>query len=165
MSPSHALETTDQALAAAGHHLIGSVRGVEPGPTLILLGGIHGNEPAGVLACRRAFSLLEEKQSAIRGEVMFLAGNTRALLKGLRFVDEDLNRRWTAHNVRGVSAVRVLTAEPLEQQELLAELEKALTTARGEVHFVDLHTTSASGVPFATVVAAKSFATVWERPH
>jgi succinylglutamate desuccinylase len=34
---------------------------------------------------------------------------------------------------------------------LLAQLEKALTTARGEVHFVDLHTTSASGNPFATV--------------
>lgn len=151
MSPSNILETTDHALVAAGHHLIGSVRGLEPGPTLILLGGIHGNEPAGLLALRRAFSLLEEKQSAVRGEVMFLAGNTRALLKGTRYVDEDLNRRWTERNIRGVSAVRVLTSESLEQQELLAELEKALKTARGEVHFVDLHTTSASGVPFATV--------------
>lgn len=151
MSLSHVLETTDHALGAAAQHLIGSLRGLEPGPTLILLGGIHGNEPAGVLACRRAFSLLEEKQSAIRGEVMFLAGNTRALLKGSRYIDEDLNRRWTAHNLRGVSVVRVLTSESLEQQELLAELQKALSTARGEVHFVDLHTTSASGVPFATV--------------
>lgn len=151
MSPSQVLETTDQALGAASHHLIGSVKGWEPGPTLILLGGIHGNEPAGVLACRRAFALLKENQSAVRGEVVFLAGNTRALLKGSRYVDEDLNRRWTDDNLRGVSAVRVPTSESLEQQELLAELEKALTTTRGEVHFVDLHTTSASGVPFATV--------------
>jgi succinylglutamate desuccinylase len=151
MQPSPVLETTNRALGAASHHLIGSVSGVEPGPTLILLGGIHGNEPAGVLACRRAFSLLEEEQSAIRGEVIFLAGNTRALLKGSRYVDADLNRLWTAHNVRRVSAVRALTSESLDQRELLAELEKALSTARGEVHFVDLHTTSASGIPFATV--------------
>jgi succinylglutamate desuccinylase len=151
MSPSHVQETTDQALGAAGHHLIGSVRGLEPGPTLILLGGIHGNEPAGVLALRRAFPLLEEKQSMIRGEVVFLAGNTRALLKGTRYVDEDLNRRWTAHNVRGINAATVPGSESLEQQELLAELEKGLKRARGEVHFVDLHTTSAPGVPFATV--------------
>ncbi|MGH9879881.1 MAG: hypothetical protein ACRD6N_00495, partial [Pyrinomonadaceae bacterium] len=149
MSRSHVLENTDYALGAAGHHLIGSVRGLEPGPTLILLGGIHGNEPAGVLACRRAFSLLEEKQSAIRGEVVFLAGNTRALLKGSRYIDEDLNRQWTADSARRVSAFRVRTSESLEQQELLAQLEKVLATARGEVHFVDLHTTSASGNPFA----------------
>jgi succinylglutamate desuccinylase len=123
---------------------------LERGPTLILLGGIHGNEPAGVLACRRAFFLLEERQSAIRGEVVFLAGNTRALLKGSRYVDEDLNRQWT-DSVFKVSAFRVRTSESLEQRELLAQLEKVLTSARGEVHFVDLHTTSASGNPFATV--------------
>jgi succinylglutamate desuccinylase len=151
MFATHAVESTDQTVGPAGQHLIGAVRGVEPGPTQIVLGGVHGNEPAGVLACRRAFSLLKEKQSAIRGEVVFLAGNTRALLKGSRYIDADLNRRWPAHNAGRVSAVRVRTSESLEQRELLAELEKALTTARGEVHFLDLHTTSALGVPFATV--------------
>ena len=151
MSLSHILETTDQTLERAGNHIIGSVRGLEPGSTLILLGGIHGNEPAGVVALRRALLLLEEKQLTIRGEVVFLAGNTRALLKGWRYVDADLNRKWTAPNIRGVRADRVLTSESLEQQELLAELDKALTSARGEVYFVDLHTTSASGIPFATI--------------
>jgi succinylglutamate desuccinylase len=151
VSHNQILEDTDQALLTAGHHLIGSVSGLEPGPTLILLGGIHGNEPAGVLACRRVFPLLEEKQSAIRGQVVFLVGNTRALLKGSRYVDEDLNRQWTADSNGRVSAFRVRTSESLERLELLAQLEEVLTSARGEVHFVDLHTTSASGKPFATV--------------
>lgn len=43
----------------AGHvrhsedHRIATIRGPLPGPTLIALGGIHGNEPAGVLAATR----------------------------------------------------------------------------------------------------------------
>jgi predicted deacylase len=40
-------------LGEPGEHLIGSIRGFRPGPTLLILGGIHGNEPAGVLAAER----------------------------------------------------------------------------------------------------------------
>ena len=28
--------------------LLGRIRGANPGPTLVLIAGIHGNEPAGV---------------------------------------------------------------------------------------------------------------------
>jgi len=44
-----------------------------------------------------------------------------------------------------------VTSEVLEQRELLLELESAFERARGELFFVDLHTTSAEGKPFATV--------------
>jgi hypothetical protein len=37
----------------AGRHLIVSVKGFKPGPTLIALGSVHGNEPAEALAARR----------------------------------------------------------------------------------------------------------------
>ena len=39
--------------------LIGRYRGVEPGPTVLCVAGVHGNEPAGVHALRRIFDDLE----------------------------------------------------------------------------------------------------------
>jgi succinylglutamate desuccinylase len=42
-------------------------------------------------------------------------------------------------------------SELLEQRELLMVIREAINRARGEIYFVDLHTTSADGQPFATV--------------
>ena len=36
--------------------VVGRVRSSEPGPTLMVVAGIHGNEPASVLAARRVFA-------------------------------------------------------------------------------------------------------------
>jgi predicted deacylase len=66
-------------LAKPGAHLIGSVRGSLPGPTLLILGGIHGNEPAGVFAADRVLQRIQERKADLRGEVILLRGNTRAL--------------------------------------------------------------------------------------
>ena len=41
--------------------------------------------------------------------------------------------------------------EDREQRELLTLVREAVNRARGEIYFVDLHTTSADGRPFATV--------------
>jgi succinylglutamate desuccinylase len=137
-----------------GEHVIASIRGSLPGPTLIILGGIHGNEPAGVLAAERVLLHIQERSADLRGEVVLLRGNTRALEQKVRYLDADLNRQWTADNVRisesgecGVPEV----SELLEQGELLLAIRDAVSQARGEVYFLDLHTTSAQGKPFATV--------------
>ena len=66
-------------LAKPAEHLIGSVRGSLPGPTLLILGGMHGNEPAGVLAADRVLLRIQERRADLRGEVVLLRGNTRAL--------------------------------------------------------------------------------------
>ena len=122
-----------------------------PGPTLILLGGIHGNEPAGVLALRGAHSHYSKRSDPmIRGEVVFLAGNTRALLTRTRYVDEDLNRRWTAHDVRGINAASS-PSESLEQQELLAELRRALRVLAARFTLLICILRLPQGVPLATV--------------
>ena len=34
--------------------LIGQIRGEQPGPTIIFLGGMHGNEPSGVFALQKS---------------------------------------------------------------------------------------------------------------
>jgi len=139
-----------------GEHLIGEFAGDggETGATLIVFGSVHGNEAAGALALQKIASQLPALAAKLRGRVYFLAGNTRAIAKGVRFIDSDLNRHWTPENVKHNSPASLITtkrAEDHEQTELLTILEKILKTARGEVYALDLHSTSADGVPFATV--------------
>lgn len=147
-----ALESARQ-LARPEEHLIGSVRGPLPGPTLLILGGIHGNEPAGVIAAKRVLPRIQERKADLRGEVVLLRGNTRALERKVRYIDADLNRQWadsirlTASEKGGPPAM----SERLEQGELLEAIRQVVNRARGEVYFLDLHTTSAHGKPFATV--------------
>lgn len=139
---------------SAGDHLIGEYVGDEAGATLIVFGSVHGNEAAGALALRKVSRALPELASKLRGRVYFLAGNTRAILKGVRFIDSDLNRHWTEENIKSNqpdSPISINRSEDKEQRELLKILNEILRTARSEVYALDLHSTSAEGVPFATV--------------
>lgn len=139
---------------ATGVHLLGEFIGDETGATLIIFGSVHGNETSGVRAIRRVLPKLEKLVNKLKGRIYLLAGNTRALQKGVRFVDSDLNRHWTAENILHNSPQSKITtnrAEDLEQKELLEILEKIIPTAKAEVSAMDLHSTSAEGVPFATV--------------
>lgn len=141
-------------LPACGHHVVAWIRGEAPGPLLLAVAGVHGNEPAGVYAYRSIVAELERLRPAIRGDVVLLAGNTRALAHGLRYVDADLNRHWLPERVRrrsGVPALQASSSEDLELLELLEAVDSALAAARGDGFFVDLHTTSAPGKPFATI--------------
>ena len=141
-----------------GQHLIASIRGTRPGPTLIVVASLHGNEPAGAVAAHRVLAALQRKQSLLSGEVVLLAGNTRALSRRVRYIDTDLNRHWTAENIKAVKSGKPFARvesepkpEDLELRELLEQFEQASLRARGELHFLDLHTTSACGIPFATL--------------
>src|SRR5471032_1408562 len=122
---------------------IGRIVGNAAGPTLVAIAGVHGNEPAGVEAARRVFARLDSAQ--VRGEWVVFAGNLASLQAGVRYQAKDLNRLWTD---AGVAAVRArpeaaLDPEDKEQLELLSVVGDAIAGARGPVHLVDLHTTSA----------------------
>lgn len=136
-----------------GKHLIGKFIGDAAGATLISVGGVHGNEPSGTIALRKISQRLEDLRGELRGRVYFFAGNTRALARGVRFVDSDLNRHWTSENLtkNKTNTSPSQNAEDAEQRELLEILDEILTTAQDEVFVLDLHTTSAKGLPFATV--------------
>lgn len=132
--------------------LIAHGRGETPGPMLIVIGGLHGNEPSGVEAMGRVAATLDPERLPLRGDVVMLAGNVRALARGVRFVDHDLNRGWTGERLAGLRAsetVEALDAEDYEQLELAEALEQALAAARGPAYLIDLHATSAEGIPFA----------------
>lgn len=133
-------------------HLIGSFIGRSSGPTLIVVGSLHGNEPAGVKALLNVSKQLEKLIGKIKGRVFFLAGNTRALSRSVRFVDVDLNRHWTSHNMSNLGPdLLANSSEGIELEELDQILDGILITAMDEVFVVDLHSTSSDGVPFATV--------------
>jgi len=136
----------------ADDHLMGSFVGNASGPTLIVMGGLHGNEPGGTVALSQVSKELAALEKDLNGRVYFLRGNTRALSRRVRFIDTDLNRSWTPHNMSNVGSERLLdTSEGVELTELDRILDGILITAMDEVFVIDLHSTSATGMPFATV--------------
>jgi succinylglutamate desuccinylase len=153
MLATKALPDTNQ-LGRIGQHLISSIRGQRSGPTLVVVGSLHGNEPAGAIAAHRILAELQRTKSLLRGEVVLLAGNTRALARRARYIDTDLNRHWTAANISAIKSGNLSAeakSEDLELRELLEQFEQTSERARGEIYFLDLHTTSAQGIPFATL--------------
>ena len=131
---------------------IGRAVGQRSGATLIAVAAIHGNEQAGIAATRRVIERLSRTEVSLRGELVAIAGNVGAMREGRRYQVRDLNRVWTEANVASLE-VRVakgdaLDAEDREQHEILTAIRASIARARGPVYLVDLHTTSAHGVPF-----------------
>jgi succinylglutamate desuccinylase len=121
-----------------------------------VVGGLHGNEPSGLVAASRVLSAIPgiAADGALRGELVVLSGNRSALPIGKRYVARDLNRGWTRARMNGLrelgeAALRV--PEDREQLELDRSIADARKVARGPVYLLDLHTTSAAGIPFGMV--------------
>ena len=138
--------------------VVGRVHGVDAGPTLIVIGGMHGNEPSGLVAAGRVLSDIVSvaAEGGLRGELIVLSGNRGALPLGKRYLDRDLNRGWTSARMEGLRSGAggggtVRAAEDREQLELDREIARVRARARGPVHLLDLHTTSAAGIPFGMV--------------
>lgn len=125
--------------------------GAPPGPRLICIGGLHGNEPAGVLALRRVLESLHALRPPFHGQMVALAGNLRALRAGRRFLSRDLNRGWSPRGIERVETANGAPDEDGEQAELITVLRRELRGDRSDTRVLDLHTTSALGPPFATL--------------
>ena len=159
--------TSPTAIEEPGGHgrRIGAYRGSEPGPLVICIATLHGNEPAGIEALARVLDVLSENRVRMRGDLVGLCGNLQARRAGTRFIDEDLNRVWqhdrvdaVLESLRSGGAVRdgdgapmVGSAELAEQRELLAAFQSEHRRARGPIHVLDLHTTSSESAPFTTL--------------
>jgi len=131
--------------------VIGRFIGRGLGPLVVTIGGLHGNEPAGVAASRRVVDKLRERNASFRGEYLALAGNIPALKAGKRYIDEDLNRIWLRERLNhlGPGKETPPSKEDAERIELLTEIEAALRRSGAEAYFLDLHSTSASGSAFS----------------
>jgi predicted deacylase len=155
---------TTEDLSRGTARFIGRVRGDAPGPTLLVVAAIHGNEPAGVDAARRVLERLRTAHTRLRGEFAAVVGNAEALARGVRYVDHDLNRSFTPERVgaaRSGSLASGGRSEDREHEDLQAAVDEVIAAARGDVHFVDLHSTSGEGAPFLVVAdnpASRAFA-------
>lgn len=135
------------------NRIIANLKGKQDGPTLIFVGGIHGNEPAGVFALKRVSEFLSTEKIEIKGNIICIAGNLRALKKGVRYHKEDLNRVWTKERIDHLpeSVENITHEEVAEQIEIYEELQRILDDNSGPFYFFDIHTTSSETLPFLTV--------------
>ena len=61
---------------------------------VIAMGGVHGNEKAGVEAIKQVVHYLQENQVPTKGCFLGIKGNMSALENATRYIDKDLNRLW-----------------------------------------------------------------------
>ena len=171
------IEENTTATESGVERVLGRIRGERAGPTLICVGGLHGNEPAGLQGLRRVLDGLQGPKGgfaagtnggstagtkggstahvngALAGDLVALAGNLTALSRGCRFIGRDLNRAWGNDRMSSLmenGGPLKSCPEDHEQIELLAALDEAVADARGQVYVLDIHTTSGPGGAFTT---------------
>lgn len=133
--------------------IIGHIKGTEPGPTLIFLAGVHGNEPSGVFALQEVLDRIKEDKIPIKGNTFAIGGNLDALKKGVRYNHVDLNRQWTSKTIQTIKedSQETLNQDLVELKEIYSTLKYILDNYEAPYYFFDLHTTSSQTVPFLTV--------------
>lgn len=110
----------------------------DPGPALLVLGAVHGNEPAGTLACRKLEEELHAgKRALLRGKLTLLpVCNPAAAEKNTRQIEENLNR-----------VIRLTDKPQSYEQKLANEIAPQIAAAD---FTLDLHSSHCPGdLPFA----------------
>lgn len=111
--------------------------GAAPGPALLLLAGVHGEEKPGVFALERlANEFSAGRLRLLKGSVVIIPRvNELAVERGVHQVDENLNR-----------IVRTHAAPATREQRLANELIPLIEAADA---VLDLHGTPSPTLPFA----------------
>ena len=133
--------------------VMGSYTEKTKGPLLVVIGGIHGNEPAGVKAIDFVCKMLEvehikNENFNYNGSFLGIIGNLKAFKRKERFIDRDLNRMWRPENVAKIlnSSTADLINEEIEIKEILDLIHKAVNEDHiDKLIVLDLHTTSSTG--------------------
>ena len=101
-------------------------------PELVIVGSLHGDEPAGKNAIQR---LLEDNHD-FRKPVKFIIANEKALEKGERYVDSDLNSSFPGKE-----------NSDHHEERLAREIADEIKDKK----VLDIHTTHSTKKPFATM--------------
>ncbi|MCM4156113.1 succinylglutamate desuccinylase/aspartoacylase family protein [Gramella sp. AN32] len=128
--------------------IIGKYSSGKEGPLLFVTAGIHGNEPSGVKALEEVFKQLHKTKPEIKGTLLGVSGNKKALNKNQRYIDEDLNRTWTSENVKSGKKDSHEKKEMFEIIDVLNEYPESDFSKR---YFLDCHTTSSPSLPYVSV--------------
>lgn len=121
------------------------------GTTLVVLGGVHGNERAGLIAGQRVLDrLAEADEPKMTGRLVLLAGNMAALNHedpDMRYVDHDLNRMCQREKFDEPASASVEHGQMFELFAALEEVHESCKESGQEMIVLDLHTTSAVSRP------------------
>lgn len=137
--------------------IIGSYQGQEKGPLLIGIGGMHGNEPAGVIALDRMIRMLRieplhNADFVYKGRFVGMVGNVRAYNQKQRYIHRDLNRHFKHDILNRILEYGPELKEDLELLELSEAIKQEIRHYEPErVVILDLHTTSSHGGIFSIV--------------
>ncbi len=123
------------------------------GPLVICIGGIHGNEKAGIKAIDMMLKMLEVEHITntgfeFKGRFMGVTGHLAAARQNQRYIEKDLNRLWIKDRIEWLSQQRrdSLTSEDLEMFDLESLVTREIREYGADrVVILDLHTTSADG--------------------
>lgn len=142
--------TIDTNSGIAVDRVIVKAKGNLPGPTIVAVGGMHGNEPSGVIALQNVSRHLAALEDKMRGTFVGLSGNLKALRSGKRYINTDLNRLWNTEIISKVNNSEKTTVdeEMDEMRELIDHLREIDKEKNGSIIFLDLHTTSSPTQPF-----------------
>jgi predicted deacylase len=116
------------------------IRGTRPGPKVMVMGAVHGNERLGaevITMLRR-----EITPESLSGTLTLVLGNPAAYAIDRRFVDNDLNRLFGPdHGQLAQKDPAMLTTEEKRALELAPLLQ-------GADYLLDIHCTIKPSVPF-----------------
>jgi succinylglutamate desuccinylase len=135
----------------SSERIVGSIDGDPDGPTIVVLAGMHGNEPAGVEAAENIFDMLKDVHPPINGRLTAIQANIPALEENVRYIDEDMNRLWfpsIIDRIRKTPEHKIDSSERLEIKRLLPILRDIKNKSEQPIFLVDLHTFSADGYMF-----------------
>ena len=133
--------------------IIGSYTENRPGPLLICVAGLHGNEWAGIKALELLIKMIEVEPITnpdfkFNGKLVFLAGNLPALKMHTRYIEADLNRIWTKDQFN--IPAQTSTVEHRQMVQLRRILDNEIRHwDTDQITIIDLHTTTAHGGIFS----------------
>ena len=133
--------------------IIGRYEGPKFGPLLICIGGMHGNEPAGIQSIQEVLKLLSaepdiNKDFQYAGKFIGIRGNLAAIEEKKRFIHRDLNRMLTQNETDRIRSTPsdLRTIEDKESFDLVETIEQEISEYSPPLTLVlDLHSTTADG--------------------
>lgn len=139
--------------------IIGEFTEGKEGPLIFCIGGIHGNELAGIKALDLVLKMLEVEHItnpgfSFRGKYIAIRGNLNAIQKGLRYIDRDLNRNFTDDRIGALQngEIPLESSEDKEALEIIDLVKSEIAKTKPSlVIIMDLHTTSSSGGIFTII--------------
>lgn len=137
--------------------IIAEYYGSEPGPLLIAIGAMHGNEPMGIKAIAMLEKMLDVEPITnpgfeFHGSFIGMIGNLSAYKRNERFINKDMNRQWSKEHIEKIKRQdsKELDAEDNEMLDILQTIEEACASCNPtKLYILDLHTTSSFGGIFS----------------